>query len=303
MIKSATLQSNSNKGQTGAIHDVSVSKWSQDCAKLISSLHQKNFPRALVSFVNEAVSNEECIILAFSGNDQPVALYDNIQEGEELFQIEAYLSGPYLLDPFYMAFSNDRLTGAHLLKDLAPDEFRKTEYYNRYYKRIGIVDEAGLLIDIDKNTCIHISISRRSAGNHFSDDEFFTLRAISPVIISAVRQHWSDLSKSAEDPSSPGNHLHHQLRDAYDNFGSSILTSREVEIVKLMMRGHSAKSAARIMKISPGTVMNHRRNVYAKLKINSQSELFNLFLESLALSAENNEADPLAKYQLHSGAT
>ena len=36
-----------------------------------------------------------------------------------------------------------------------------------------------------------------------------------------------------------------------------------------------------ILAISPGTVRIHRKNIYAKLGINSQGELFSRFIESL----------------------
>jgi DNA-binding CsgD family transcriptional regulator len=36
-----------------------------------------------------------------------------------------------------------------------------------------------------------------------------------------------------------------------------------------------------ILDISPGTVRIHRRNIYAKLRINSQGELFSEFLSSM----------------------
>ena len=60
-----------------------------------------------------------------------------------------------------------------------------------------------------------------------------------------------------------------------------MLTHRECEIAGLILKGHSSKSIARIIEISPGTVKIHRKNIYRKLGISSQSELFSLFLGNL----------------------
>jgi DNA-binding CsgD family transcriptional regulator len=48
-----------------------------------------------------------------------------------------------------------------------------------------------------------------------------------------------------------------------------------------ILKGHSSKSLAREIDISPETVKIHRRNLYRKLGISSQSELFLKFLNTL----------------------
>ena len=55
----------------------------------------------------------------------------------------------------------------------------------------------------------------------------------------------------------------------------------EAEVIGLSLRGHSSKLIASRLGISEGTVTNHKRNVYEKLGIHSQSQLFSLFLEAL----------------------
>ncbi len=60
-----------------------------------------------------------------------------------------------------------------------------------------------------------------------------------------------------------------------------MLTHRERQISQLLLRGHSSKSVARELKIAPGTVMVHKRNLFAKLGISSQYELFSLLIDDL----------------------
>ncbi len=55
-------------------------------------------------------------------------------------------------------------------------------------------------------------------------------------------------------------------------------------MVQLLLRGYSAKAAARELGISPETLRVHRKHIYAKLGVSSQGELFSLFLSALPKS-------------------
>ena len=65
-----------------------------------------------------------------------------------------------------------------------------------------------------------------------------------------------------------------------DLFGQRI-TPRETQVVAQVLEGHSSDSIAKNLAISVGTVRIHRRNIYAKLQISSQQELFSIFLKRI----------------------
>ena len=69
-----------------------------------------------------------------------------------------------------------------------------------------------------------------------------------------------------------------QISTAYQRFGRNLLSERERQIVTLVLQGHSTESIAQRLDISPGTVKIHRRNIYRKLHISTQGELFAAFL-------------------------
>lgn len=48
----------------------------------------------------------------------------------------------------------------------------------------------------------------------------------------------------------------------------------------LVLQGHSSESISDILGIATGTVRIHRKNVYAKMRISSQRELFAMFIGS-----------------------
>jgi DNA-binding NarL/FixJ family response regulator len=50
------------------------------------------------------------------------------------------------------------------------------------------------------------------------------------------------------------------------------LTPQETEILKLLVEGHSYKTAAAELGISTNTVSFHLKNIYTKLQVHSKSE-------------------------------
>jgi DNA-binding CsgD family transcriptional regulator len=71
-----------------------------------------------------------------------------------------------------------------------------------------------------------------------------------------------------------------------------LLTLREREIVTMVLRGHSTESIAMQLGISPGTVKIHRKNIYRKMKVSTQAELFAAFIGFAAPGASPSPYSP-----------
>jgi DNA-binding CsgD family transcriptional regulator len=85
---------------------------------------------------------------------------------------------------------------------------------------------------------------------------------------------------------SPG-YVGTDFRDALARFAERhALTPQQRSIVELIMRGHPNASIASRLKISAGTVRNHRCRLYDRLDITTERELFHLFLKELFASDE-----------------
>jgi len=117
----------------------------------------------------------------------------------------------------------------------------------------------------------------------FTKSELDRLRLIEPIVLAAMHNIWERLAEDIR-PGGREDDLHRRLTRCFDNFGNSLLTEREREITQLLLRGHSAKSIARKLQIAPGTVMVHKRNLFSKLGITSQYELFSRFIDDLSRS-------------------
>lgn len=265
--------------------------WHGAVARIIECVHEPELPHALLAAIRSKVAFSGGVILAFRPDDQPLMLYEEIEESDAL----RYLDGPYLLDPFYRAFAAVSPPGLFRLRELAPDRFRQSRYYQTYYKRLAIIDEVGYLFGADEGVNLHVSLGRGAGEPAFSERDMGALRGIEPIVESTARCCWRALRVKTA-PGTETARFHAKLRAAFDCFAISVLTSREQEIVRLMLQGHSAKSAARELDLSPATIMSHRKNVYAKLGIASHSELFSLFIGVLPYADAGSGWDPLAAY-------
>jgi len=80
---------------------------------------------------------------------------------------------------------------------------------------------------------------------------------------------------------------------AFLSFGASVLSDREAEVARLILRGHSSKVIARMLGNSPETVKVFRKRIHTKLGLASSAELFSLFLTALCAAPHGTTDDPL----------
>jgi len=166
------------------------------------------------------------------------------------------------------------------LGDITPDGFLESEYHRAHYASGRIGDEVNYLWPLDAGVSLAVSLERSESGAGFSDSEVRDLEAVQPLLYAFARRHWLSIkpqAPAAQEPE-PGR----LVREAAENFGRQVLTTRECEVVKLVLRGYSTKSISHALGISPGTVKVHRENIYGKLGVSTQAELFNMYIERIS---------------------
>lgn len=250
---------------------------------VIAAIGSDRFPQALSRAIQLVSQFDYCVIFGYYGTAQPLDLYDTFPASKRQIFVENYQAGPYLLDPFYLACTTRLASGLYRLKDIAPDRFLQGEYFRNYYVQTGLAEEIGYFVNLDDGVSVVISLMR--TNKVFSAKDFRDLNQFLPVVKSSIEKNWPDLSARFEgkaDANNPGNGSL-RLERAFLKFGEDILTPREREVVEYTLKGHSADAIGRILDIAAGTVRIHRRNIYSKLRISSQGELFSMFINTLAI--------------------
>jgi DNA-binding CsgD family transcriptional regulator len=247
----------------------------------------ESFAAALVSGLRELTPIEDATVLHYANGDLPTVVYREVTASRGTDTMERFVQGAFLLDPYYQAAQDGRF-GLFRLDELAPERFRESEYYRGWYRNCGFSDECGYLVDLGSGALVNVALGRLGR-RRFSDAQRALLRAVEPAVSSLCRQCWAAGSGSEDG-------LRRQLHTALDDFGSSVLTERETQVINLVLHGYSTKAVAERLGISVETVKLHRKHAYAKLEVSSQAELFYLFLDSLMSFGEYSGGDTLERY-------
>jgi DNA-binding CsgD family transcriptional regulator len=258
--------------------------WHEQVAAVIITEGTPDFPAVLVRALRHIVPFDYSVWFVFWKQDRPVCVYDSFTPEQRVIFVEDYQEGPYLLDPFCIACADRVDPGLYRLRDIAPDRFYHSEYFRSYYRRTGLAEEIAFLINLGQERMLCVSLMRAGTSPTFSDRDMNKLRKAEPVVHATAARQWKFETKLRDhyiDSVVDDVAIDGQVSSAFENFGKDKLTPRESEIVRMVLRGHSSESIGRHCGITTGTVKIHRKNIYAKLGISSQSELFSLFISEI----------------------
>lgn len=257
--------------------------------RLAASAGTPQFPERLVETLRHVLAFDWWMVMIYREHANPEMLTDNFSGSWRARGLTTYVAGYYLLDPFYvMSRSLDRPEVCRL-GDIAPDGFLQSEYHRAHYAAGRIGDEINYLWPLEPGVTLAVSLERSESCPHFGDTDVEGMEAMQPLLYALAGKHWSLVrQKSAPQASLELGRL---VQEAAANFGRTVLTPRERDVVTLILRGYSTKSISQALGISPGTVKVHRENIYGKLGISSQAELFNLFIASVSVTEGGAGAD------------
>lgn len=243
--------------------------WHRSIGKLIMQLNRPEFWSSLVRILNEYVQIDNWVVLIFSNQQVQVVSLPEIADAEELDAFtHRYVKGLYLLDPFYIANRENPQSGFFHLLDIAPEYFLETEYYHQYFAQYISVDEAQYNVQLDSDRTLCISIGSKV---RFDQEQITMLDIIKPWVTALMHQRMCfeiDVEKNLTEPP--------LWPETIAQLGTQI-TTRESDVLRLLLSGFSNKEIAGKLSLSVETIKVHRRNIYAKLNIKSQSELFARF--------------------------
>lgn len=270
-----------SKGDSGR-RLLSQPEWFEALGGLLSEIGSQQFPDTLAEIVHRLAPFDYTVSFAYSGPGKPVCLHHTFAPKQFDIHVREYEIGPYLLDPFYKATANGIRSGVHKLADLAPDQFYKSEYYKSYYVQTGPVDEIAFLMPGRDGWVVATSLMRAPSRPSFSAHDLRTLRIVEPLIRRIAEMHWrrDERLKTATQVEDEKEVLRRTVRSALEARGMPQLTPRELQVVGFVLEGHSSESIANLLDISAGTVRIHRKNIYTKMRISSQRELFSIFIKS-----------------------
>jgi DNA-binding CsgD family transcriptional regulator len=250
--------------------------------KAMAQVRSDSFLRCLKNLLIAKLPIDTLLILQFETHGVPRLHNGWLRRSALLDEAMAqYLAGAYRLDPFYQFQDLPADGGLYRLSEIAPDRFFISEYYLNYYGATRLCDEVGLLCPLPDGSRAHLSLSRRAKTGPYKRKELNCLRHYAPLLLELLRAHCLSLARSQTDgarlPEAAARSLASILQTEATGILGVTLTRREAQIAELVLQGHSNASAALKLGIAYETAKVHRRNIYRKLSLSSQGELFALF--------------------------
>ncbi len=269
--------------------------WAENLSRAIDRVDRADCLRHLVVAISALVDFDMAMCVVHELGARPVLIHDTFNDETARLGLANYLESTYVLNPVYSAHRNGLRQGVYRIGELAPDAYLSSEHYRAFKikrmasEEIGYVTEnwpAGmeelvLAVDLPAGRLGEISLSRAASLGGFDQGAIGILRSNISVIGSVFRLFWRQSLAQTPAPLSATS-----VEDLLDRFGKSRLSPRECEVAQLILKGHSSLSIGALLGISETTVKSHRQNLYAKLGIGSQFELFAEFVKSLSHSAD-----------------
>lgn len=278
-------------GASPAPGDGTPQAWTDRLARAIDFVGDPSCPRHLIDAISALADFDLAMSVVYNRRAKPVLIHDGFKGDRARRGLANYIDNTYVLNPVYTAYCSGLEQGVYRIGDLAPDAYFDSEHYRAFKvkrqasEEIGYVtdswpagmEELVLAIDLPGGRLGEISLLRAASRGGFGEPAIAALRSRIAVIGAVFRQFWQH-SRPGAQISAPAT----SIDDMLDRFGEARLSPREREVAQLILKGHSGVSIGAHLAISQTTVKSHRQNLYAKLGIASQFELFSEFLQSLS---------------------
>ena len=124
-------------------------------------------------------------------------------------------------------------------------------------------------------------MARSGKYKPFRECELTEFNLVTPLVMAALDVVIEQKGLKEEQPQAAAEAATCHNIMAFENFGATALSPRELEIVRLLISGASAKVIGLTLQIATGTVQNHIKHIYQKLGISSRGELFGRFIDEL----------------------
>ena len=244
--------------------------------RLIVLVGTPEFPNILNSFLKQIIPFQYLTVLGYSQDTAPINLFNNLSSDVKRQYLTHYFNGSYALDPFYQLCSTNNDTGFVSIREIAPDRFFQSEYFNSYYQDIHLADEVGFLSPVSEVWTLAVTLSRDEGGASFGARELKLLRRLEPILKPLITQHWGPiiLRESTSAKLKNSGEMAFRIFEYVRSSHQGKITKRQSEVAAFILQGHSSYSISKALGIAFETVKVHRKRLYANLHISAQNELY-----------------------------
>jgi DNA-binding CsgD family transcriptional regulator len=275
-------------------HTEQLSHWNRDLSRVIAAQGGDLFFATLVDAIRGQVSFDLPQIWLYHRDLPPRLLHHELPQHAIASQVDHYLAGAYRDNPFYQVSMNQPKSCIYRLARLCSKRLKESSYYRHCHQAAGTIDEVVFLAPLDGGNVVNLCLKRRRDQGEFSHEEYQRLYLLAEPVAELLRFHAGHRDFAVPELIQPG--INHHIDTAFKTFGQSLLSPREKDVLELMLRGYGTEMSATRLNIAVETVRRHRKSIYRKLDVNSQTDLFSLFINSMSCLGQAAGDDPLTVY-------
>jgi len=266
--------------------------WVGSIADSIEHINCGTCPAHLIEAIGTLVKFDMAMSVVYSQRGKPFYVCDTFQTEKAKRGLSNYIDSTYILNPTYTAYCEGLESGVYRIRDQSSsNRVNSYHYHTLKIKRIPgeeleyitecwplNMEEIFIAISLPADEMAEISLLRARSKGGFLDADIDLLNDQLPLIEAVFHQYWAKARcySNLDDSEPPIAHL---LKNVFHDQ----LSCRESQVAELVLKGVSGKVIADKLGISITTVKTHRKNIYLKLGITTQTELFSLALNALAL--------------------
>jgi DNA-binding CsgD family transcriptional regulator len=243
----------------------------------ISAIGTPDHLDRLIDLIGALVLHDKVTVVRYSATERPEFVsWRNYSPA----LVRKYLDAYYVFDPFYASWRRDRRPGVVRLRGGGPA--LRGPYVADFLGESEICDELGVLLEDGGDWCLGIFLDR--SRQRYSPADIERLESRYPVFAALhaldIRLRGPDFRRT-QQAAQPGREPGLAARVSLPDGLWPELTPRERQLVGMVLTGHPPAAIAARLAISAGTVKNHRRNIYQKLDITTERELFLQYIQAV----------------------
>jgi len=251
--------------------------------KTMEAVKSPAFEEAFRDCLLSQVACDNLVFVNYEDGALPTSSYRWSQDQVVYEEMDSgYLQSEFLLDPAYQIHVERMPPGVYRVDDLAPDQFRRSEYYRRYYKRTTLIDEIVIASHPSENLTVTACLGRdRTSDRRFAQRDIEALTRWAPVYCRLIDMHWQAYGAAREIERVDSGVLAERLAGVFESNLGVALTKRQAEVAILILRGYSTHAMSLQLELSPHTIKVFRKQLYQRCRVSSQAELFSMTMPLL----------------------
>ena len=216
----------------------------------------------------------QCTIFSFEGTGRPrtVAVGDRSRTRELPDISQAYVQRFYRLDGAQQAMQAHEAAARKappqhphiVLHRQAASDVQHPDYRQTCYTLPQVAERLAILSLHEGRRWLSVNLYRGLEHGPFSEAEVATVQALAPLIVQAVRLHYTGQVLSAD--------LMALMLDRLALRGP-VLTARDVDVVRGLLQGLSVADLAAQLGLTPASAQTYTKRLYRKLGVSGHKEL------------------------------